>query len=106
MPSQKSEELTFVVVGAGPTASSRASSSSCHTKRCAAISVASFPAQARVVLLGAAPTILPEFPERLRDSSEYRCEVLILDHQDQALRLVQCWLSGRAWTLNRMTSPR
>jgi len=67
-PAARRRWLTFVVVGAGPTGVELAGQLVELSRRSMRGNFRRIdPGEARVVLLGAAPTILPAFPEGLRD---------------------------------------
>src|SRR4029077_8650577 len=67
-PAARRRWLTFVVVGAGPTGvelAGQIAELSRHSLRRNFRNID--PAEARIVLLGSAPTVLPGFPESLRE---------------------------------------
>ncbi len=67
-PAARRRWLTFVVIGAGPTGVELAGQLADLSHRALRGNFRHIdPAEARVVLLGAAPTILPPFPEALRE---------------------------------------
>jgi NADH dehydrogenase len=67
-PAARRRRLTFVIVGAGPTGVELAGQLVELSRRSMRGNFRRIdPAEARVVLLGAAPTILPRFPETLRE---------------------------------------
>jgi NADH dehydrogenase len=70
-PALRRRWLTFVVVGAGPTGVELAGQLAELSRRSLRGNFRHIdPAEARVVLLGAAPTILPSFPQELRERAE------------------------------------
>ena len=67
-PAARRRWLTFVVVGAGPTGVELAGQLAELSRRSLRGNFRHIdPAEARIILLGAASTILPTFPEALRD---------------------------------------
>src|SRR5690606_4725687 len=70
-PQERAELLTFAVVGAGPTGVELAGQIAILARRILRREHDAIdPLQTRVVLLDAAPHVLPPFPGRLRDRAE------------------------------------
>jgi NADH:ubiquinone reductase (H+-translocating) len=70
-PEERAALLTFVVVGAGPTGVELAGQIAILARRILKREHRTFdPREARVVLLDAAPSVLPPFPEKLRRHAE------------------------------------
>jgi NADH dehydrogenase len=113
----RQELLTFVLVGGGPTGVELAGTLAeiaRHTLRHEFRSID--PAQARVILIEAGPTILPSFPERLRNAARrslrrLRVEVLegtkVIDIDTHGVALGGKRIAARTvlWTAGVAASP-